>query len=167
MTGATQRRASGGKRRRHVPYKADHGIQPAPTNSEINVTPLVDVCLVLLIIFMVVTPMLGRGVDVQLPLVAIADGHKEADQVFVSVNDDGAWIETERYTEKDLFLTDLEDSLKVAAGKALANETKGPLLFLKGDRETDWGKIKTVMEWIASSNAQIQDIALVVDLPEL
>src|SRR5687767_5697540 len=142
MSGATQRRggsASKHGKRRHVPYKNDHSVKPAPTNSEINVTPLVDVCLVLLIIFMVVTPMLGRGIDVKLPLLASASQHKEGDQVFISVNDDGAWVETDVYTEKDAFLSRLEDDLKVAAGKALANDDKGPLLFLKGDKGTDWG----------------------------
>jgi biopolymer transport protein TolR len=168
MAAGTHHRGSSTKhgKRRHIPYKADHGIKPAATNSEINVTPLVDVCLVLLIIFMVITPMLGRGVDVTLPKLVSATQHKEGDQVFVSVNDDGAWIETDRYTEKDLFLERLEADLKVAAGKALANDAKGPLLFLKGDVETDWGKVKTVMEWITGSGAQIQDVALVVQLPD-
>jgi biopolymer transport protein TolR len=155
-----------GKRTRRIPYKTDKGITHAAPNSEINVTPLVDVCLVLLIIFMVITPMLGRGVDVKLPKLVSANQHKEADQVFVSVNDDGAWIETDLYTEKDLFLGRLEEDLKVAAGKAVANDIKGPILFLKGDIETDWGKVKTVMEWITSSGAQIQDVALVVELPD-
>jgi len=167
MSGATQRRA-GSKhgRRRHVAYKSDHGIKSAPTNSEINVTPLVDVCLVLLIIFMVITPMLGRGVDVKLPQLAQATQHKEGDQVFVSVNDEGSCVETDVYTEKELFLGRIEEDLKVAAGKAMANDAKGPLLFLKGDRDSDWGNVKTVMEWITSSNVQMQDIALVVELPE-
>jgi biopolymer transport protein TolR len=169
MAGATHRRGSSSSKHgkhRHIAYKSDHTVKPAPTNSEINVTPLVDVCLVLLIIFMVVTPMLGRGVDVDLPLLVSASQHKEGDQVFISVNDDGAWVETDVYTEKDLFMSRLEEDLKVAAGKALANDAKGPLLFLKGDKGTDWGKVKTVMEWITSSNVQMQDIALVVDLPE-
>ena len=50
-----------GKRTRRVPYKSEKGVHHEPPAAEINVTPLVDVCLVLLIIFMVVTPMLGRG----------------------------------------------------------------------------------------------------------
>ena len=169
MAGANNRRGSSGSKHgkhRRVPYKNDHSVKPAPTNSEINVTPLVDVCLVLLIIFMVVTPMLGRGIDVKLPLLASASQHKEGDQVFVSVNDEGAWVETDLYTEKELFLGRIEEDLKVAAGKAMANDAKGPLLFLKGDRDSDWGNVKTVMEWITSSNVQMQDIALVVELPE-
>jgi biopolymer transport protein TolR len=131
------------------------------------VTPLVDVCLVLLIIFMVITPMLGRGVDVKLPKLTQAMQHKEGDQVFVSVNDEGAWIETDLYTEKDLFLARLEEDLKVAAGKAIANDRRrARCCSSRATVETDWGKVKTVMEWITSTNVQIQDIALVVELPD-
>jgi hypothetical protein len=86
MTGATvTARKKGGarsKRTRHIPYKSDKGIHTEGPQSDINVTPLVDVCLVLLIIFMVVTPMLGRGKDVALPILTAADQHKEGDQVF-------------------------------------------------------------------------------------
>jgi len=170
MTGATATaRKKGGarsKRTRHIPYKSDKGIHTEGPQSDINVTPLVDVCLVLLIIFMVVTPMLGRGKDVALPILTAADQHKEGDQVFVSVNDDGAWIETDLYLSKGDFLGALDESLKVAAGKAAANGYKGPLLFLKGDKDTDYANIRIVMEWITSSDTQIQDIALVVDLKQ-
>jgi biopolymer transport protein ExbD len=156
-----------GKRTRGVAYKADHGIDHAAPNSDINVTPLVDVCLVLLIIFMVVTPMLGRGKDVRLPMLADATEHKEGDQVFVSVDDVGAWIEQDLYTDKVTFLQRLEDDLKVAFGKAAATGYKGPILFVKGDRETDYGRVRTVMEWINSSDTTtVADIALVVDRTE-
>src|SRR6184192_4587055 len=60
-------------------------------NSEINVTPLVDVCLVLLIIFMVVTPMLQKGVPVNLPVTE--DPEKTPDtekQLQISVKSDGS-----------------------------------------------------------------------------
>src|ERR1700716_1036790 len=57
--------------RRHRIHERHAGIiKPAPNKSEINVTPLVDVVLVLLIIFMVVTPMLHRGVKIDLPTAA-------------------------------------------------------------------------------------------------
>ncbi len=154
------------RRTRSVPYKQDHGIKHGAPNSEINVTPLVDVCLVLLIIFMVVTPMLQRGKDVRLPILATAPAHKEGDQVFVSVNSEGAWIDTDLYVDKGDFMSRLEEELKVAAGKAAASDYKGPLLFLKGDVDTEWGTVRIVMEWITSSESQISDIALVVDLAE-
>jgi len=156
-----------GKRTRSVPYKSDHGANQAAPNSDINVTPLVDVCLVLLIIFMVVTPMLGRGKDVRLPMLANAAEHKEGDQVFVSVDDVGAWIEQDLYTDKVSFLQRLQEDLKIAFGKAAATGYKGPILFVKGDRETDYGRVRTVMEWINSNETTtVADIALVVDKTE-
>ncbi|MCH9681286.1 MAG: biopolymer transporter ExbD [Deltaproteobacteria bacterium] len=155
-----------GVRRRRVPYKSDKGVNHAAPNSDINVTPLVDVCLVLLIIFMVVTPMLGRGRDVRLPELTTATEHKEGDQVFVSVDDEGAWIEQDRYVEKSNFLATLEESLKVATGKAAASGYKGPVLFIKGDVDTDYGSVRTVMEWINTLDIPPQEIALVVDLAE-
>src|SRR5215207_1203610 len=102
----------------------------AALNSDINVTPLVDVCLVLLIIFMVVTPMLGRGRDVKLPILTTAAEHKEGEQVFVSVDDDGAWIEQNMFRTRAEFLAQLDTDLKIAFGKAAASGYKGPILFV-------------------------------------
>src|SRR6185503_11955960 len=63
----------------------------ANMNSEINVTPLVDVCLVLLIIFMVVTPMLQKGVAVNLPVTADPEKTPDTDkQLQISVKADGS-----------------------------------------------------------------------------
>ncbi len=155
-----------GKRTRRIPYKSDHGINHSSPQADINVTPLVDVCLVLLIIFMVVTPMLGRGKDVKLPVLAEATQWKEGEQVFVSVTNEGVWIDQDPYIEKKAFLGVLEDKLKEAAGKATAVDYKGPLLFIKGDEETDWRNLRIVMDWISNSDSQLTDIALVVDLEE-
>ncbi len=155
-----------GKRGRRIPYKSEHGSGHSSPQADINVTPLVDVCLVLLIIFMVVTPMLGRGKDVKLPVLADATEWKEGEQVFISVTNEGVWIDQEAYIEKTAFLAQLEEELKVAAGKATATDYKGPLLFLKGDQETDWRNLRIVMDWISNSESQVQDIALVVDLAE-
>ncbi|TPV96391.1 MAG: biopolymer transporter ExbD [Myxococcales bacterium FL481] len=160
MTGS----AHVGRRTRKIAYKKDHAIAAEAPNSNINVTPLVDVCLVLLIIFMVITPMLGRGKDVRLPVLVDATQHKEGDQVFVSVNDQGVWINADPYTSRGDFVEALGTELKVAAGKASAQSSSGPVLFLKGDRGVNWGKARVVMEWI--NEADLQDIALVVDIAE-
>src|SRR5438067_10707782 len=62
----------------------------APLNSEINVTPLVDVCLVLLIIFMVVTPMLQKGVPVNLPVTEEPERTPDTEkQLQISVKEGG------------------------------------------------------------------------------
>jgi biopolymer transport protein ExbD len=154
-----------GRRTRRIPYKADHaGVSASGPQSSINVTPLVDVCLVLLIIFMVVTPMLGRGKDVQLPTLVEAAEHKEGDQVFVSVDDEGAWVNQDPFTQRKDFVEALQKAVAEAEGKATATGYEGPILFLKGDTKTDYGRVRVVMEWIQTAN--IQDIALVVDIGE-
>jgi biopolymer transport protein ExbD len=149
-----------GRRTRRVPYKSDKHAHSAAPQSNINVTPLVDVCLVLLIIFMVVTPMLGRGKDVQLPTLVDAAAHKEGDQVFVSVDDEGVWINQDGYTSRGDFQDALRQEIAIAEGKAKAGKYDGPILFLKGDKKTNYGRVRVVMEWIQGIN--VQDIALVV-----
>src|SRR6266513_5611384 len=63
----------------------------APLNADINVTPLVDVCLVLLIIFMVVTPMLQKGVPVNLPMTEDPEKTPDSEkQLLISVKADGS-----------------------------------------------------------------------------
>jgi len=65
-------------------------LSAAGLNSDINVTPLVDVCLVLLIIFMVVTPMLQKGVPVNLPVTEDPEKTPDTDkQLQISVKADG------------------------------------------------------------------------------
>lgn len=151
-----------GRRTRRIPYKTDKGVHASGPQSNINVTPLVDVCLVLLIIFMVVTPMLGRGKDLQLPTLIDADSHKEGDQVFVSVDDEGVWIDQQPYTSRVDFQKALVAEVSKAEGKAKAQGYEGPILFLKGDKKTNYGRVRVVMEWI--QGMEIHDIALVVDI---
>lgn len=154
-----------GRRTRRIPYKKPGGGHGTEAQSGINVTPLVDVCLVLLIIFMVVTPMMGRGKDVNLPQLVEATEHKEGDQVFVSVNNDGVWINQDQFTSKGDFLEVLEKELKIAMGKKAASGAEaGPALFIKGDEGTTYGRVRVVMEWV--NQAKIEDIALVVDVKE-
>jgi biopolymer transport protein TolR len=151
-----------GRRTRRIPYKKDAAVHAAAPQSSINVTPLVDVCLVLLIIFMVVTPMLGRGRDVKLPTLVEADQHKEGDQVFVSVDNDGVWLNQDQYTSRGDFVKALQTEVSIATGKAKAGKYEGPILFVKGDSATNFARVRVVMEWI--EQAGVQDIALVVDV---
>lgn len=152
-----------GRRRRSIPYKQDSEVHGEEPQGGINVTPLVDVCLVLLIIFMVVTPMLGRGKDVKLPTLVEASEHKEGDQVFVSVDDTGVYLDQDIFNSRRDFLDALKVRIKEAEGKAAANGYQGPLLFLKGDRNTNYGRVRVVLEWIKQSET-LRDVALVVDL---
>lgn len=151
---------------RRTPYGMPASAPRAAPQSDINVTPLVDVCLVLLIIFMVVTPMIGPGRDVALPVATEVQEHKEGDQVFVSVDRTGAWIGNAQYLEREAFLRDLKDALKVAQGRAAAHGYVGPLLFIQGDRDTDFAVVKTVLQWIDGDPVtQQHELALVVKRP--
>lgn len=80
-----------------------HPERNASVRSEINVTPLVDVCLVLLIIFMVVTPILQAGVRVDLPKTGKApDMPGEQGQLSVSIREDGVYLKDVRISEAEL-----------------------------------------------------------------
>ena len=107
--------------------------------SAINVTPLVDVVLVLLIIFMVVTPMLQRGKDVKLP-VATKREQPEAeapDPMIVSVTPDKRiWLEKDPVTD---------DELKARLGNKLAAEPWKPIL-VKGDQSLTFGDVRRVLK---------------------
>src|SRR5438270_3316047 len=107
--------------------------------SDINITPLVDVVLVLLIIFMVITPMLQRGKSVELPKARHAVAGKEGpDPLFISVVKDGSvFIEQDKTpAAKD----DLIARMKEAA------ETPGKRVMLKADMDTEYGKIRPVLD---------------------
>src|ERR1700710_2104111 len=102
--------------------------------SEINVTPLVDVVLVLLIIFMVVTPMLQRGKDVHLPAARqTADDKQQADPLVLSLTPDHKiWMEANELTE------DTVES-KVTT-ELMADPNKRVLL--KGDQTLSVGDVR-------------------------
>ena len=103
--------------------------------ADINVTPLVDVVLVLLIIFMVVTPMLSSGVDVDLPKAKTAQEEKDMGQhLVISVRGDGA-IFVDR-TEVSL------DDVTQLVDKERANR---PML-LKGDQKVTYKQVRDVMD---------------------
>ena len=105
--------------------------------ADINVTPLVDVVLVLLIIFMVVTPMLSSGIDVKLPRAKTAEEEKDMGQnLVIGVKGDGSvYVDKTPVTEQTL----LAEIGKVRAGRALV---------IKGDKTAKYGQVKKVMDQI-------------------
>ena len=114
--------------------------------NEINVTPLVDVVLVLLIIFMVVTPMLQRGKDVRLPRAQqIEKDDKKADPIIVSVTPDKhLYVEHDLYDDKGF-----EQRLK----DELAQKEARPIL-LKGDQSLAYGDVRKVMNLARKAGAK-------------
>ena len=106
--------------------------------AEINVTPFVDVMLVLLIIFMVTAPLLASGVPVDLPESNADPLDQTPDQVTVAIDAEGfVYIDDMR----------IETGALPQALESLAEQTEGdrPLINLRADREIDWGRAMAVM----------------------
>lgn len=121
--------------------------------SDINVTPLVDVVLVLLIIFMVITPMLQRGKDVRLPKATQVEKEKQgADPIIVSVTPDKSI-----YIERDL--CNDEQFQEQLARKLGA--TPGQRILLKGDQSLTFDDVRRVMNLARKAGAK--SIALGVE----
>lgn len=107
--------------------------------ADINVTPLVDVMLVLLIIFMVTAPLLTAGVPVNLPESRAKALDQEQEPVQIAIDDAGA-----------IFVNDREVSdadLPAALGEIAAANTAGepPAILVRADRTTNYGKFMGVM----------------------
>lgn len=105
-------------------------------NAEMNVTPFVDVMLVLLIIFMVAAPLATVDVPVDLPSNAAAASPPPQEPVYVSVQADGRLFVQEQLTR----LTELSGMVDVITGGV-----KDTRLFLRGDQAVEYGTLMRVM----------------------
>ena len=129
------------------------GGSPDEVKGNINVTPLVDVCLVLLIIFMVVTPMLQSGVDVLLPVGSHAEQKPgEEGDLIISVKSDGTvFVGQDWIPDRDLvkYLT--------------AENQKDPnrAVMLKADKRLAFEKVREVMK--AANEANFSRIAILTE----
>jgi TolR protein len=123
----------------------------ANMNSEINVTPLVDVCLVLLIIFMVVTPMLQKGVAVNLPITTDPEKTPDTDkQLQVSVKADGSVYIGSNVVRKEQVQSSLEE---------LHQRTPDREIAVKGDRAVKYGDVLDVLK--ALREVGFNDVGLI------
>ncbi len=123
--------------------------------SEINVTPLVDVMLVLLIVFMVSAPLLTAGVPVDLPQTQAGELPTGNEPVTVTVNQDGQIFVGESEVTIDQLITQLND---VTGGNL------DQRVFVRGDRQSSYGAIMLVMSRISA--AGFTHIGLVTDPTE-
>ncbi len=119
---------------------------------EINVTPLVDVMLVLLIIFMVTAPLLTQGVNVDLPDAAAPPLQQNIEPLVISIRGDGS-----------LYLQDHKISLEQLSPRieAIRKQKPGLPVFIRGDAKTPYERVAQVMGLLA--NANITKVGLVTE----
>ncbi|HEV2000272.1 MAG TPA: protein TolR [Xanthobacteraceae bacterium] len=132
-----------------------HRGQRHPVMSQINVTPMVDVMLVLLIIFMVAAPLLTVGVPIDLPQTQAKSMDQDREPLTVSVNDKG-----------QVFLQNSEIKLDelVAKLKAIAKNGSEERIYVRGDRKVDYGTVMKVMGRLSA--AGYRRVALVTELEQ-
>jgi biopolymer transport protein TolR len=130
--------------------------------NDINVTPLVDVMLVLLIIFMLMTLIMGRGHDVTLPPAKNFSQEKDKMQPVVTVDIDGnLWIEKTKLGPVSVStLKEMNDQVE-GAWKAPKNPDGVGRIYLKADDKVEYGKIYPVLEYLNKTMAmQSVDLAI-------
>lgn len=121
-------------------------------NAEINVTPLVDVMLVLLIVFMIAAPLLSVGVPVELPKTDAKSLPSEQEPITITVDfDGGVFIQ-----EEAIALDDLASRLIAIAGNGYDER-----IYLRADTDSDYGAVMRVMARVNS--AGFSNIGLVTD----
>jgi len=121
--------------------------------SEINVTPFVDVMLVLLIIFMVTAPLLTAGIKINLPESSSVLKNEKNDPVTVSMNSKGEiYIQKKKISPNDL----------IKKLVALRGQNKDLKIYIKGDKNLNYGKIMDLMSFINKSG--FKKVALVTKL---
>jgi biopolymer transport protein TolR len=125
--------------------------------SEINVTPMVDVMLVLLIIFMVSAPLLTVGVPIDLPQSQATSLDQDKEPLTISVNDKG-----EVYLQNsEIKVEELVDKLKAVAQARGGTEAR---VYVRGDKKVDYGTMMRVMGRL--SGAGFHRVALVTEFEQ-
>jgi biopolymer transport protein TolR len=109
--------------------------------SDINVTPLVDVMLVLLIIFMVTAPMMTQGIDVDLPQTTSKSLRQEEKPVAVTIDKEGNLSINSIPLIRALMVQELEKKY---------SENKDQPIYIRADKNVSYGHVMTVMEDIKS-----------------
>src|SRR5947209_12508698 len=118
--------------------------------SEINVTPLVDVMLVLLVVFMVTAPLLTVGVPVDLPQTQAAPINEPKEPLVISINSEGKVYLQETTVEIDQLVARLQ---------AITNNNPTTSIYVRGDRAVNYGRVLEVMGLV--SGAGFTKVALV------
>jgi biopolymer transport protein TolR len=125
--------------------------------SEINVTPMVDVMLVLLIIFMVSAPLLTVGVPIDLPQSQAKSLDQDKEPLTISVNDKGQVY----LQNSEIKVDELVDKLKAVAEARGGTEAR---VYVRGDKKVDYGTMMQVMGRL--SGAGFHRVALVTEFEQ-
>jgi len=121
--------------------------------ADINVTPLVDVMLVLLIIMMLIAPLLQQGVPVTMPEAANTGEKPDTqDQTVVAIDSRGAFYINSLPVQRDNLIPQVQRVLE---------DKKEKIVYLKGDKDAKYSAIMDVMD--AFRKAQIENIALITE----
>jgi biopolymer transport protein TolR len=123
--------------------------------AEINVTPFVDVMLVLLVIFMITAPLLTSTVPVDLPQTQAARATGQDEPLVVSVNNSGKVYLQDSEMELDVLVVRL---------RAITGNNTDARIFVRGDRAINYGRVLEVMG--AISAAGFNKVALVAEVPQ-
>jgi biopolymer transport protein TolR len=122
-------------------------------SANINITPLVDVMLVLLIIFMVTAPMMTVGVKVDLPKTQAAQISDQTEPLVVSIDHNGQVFLQETPISLDLLIPRL---------KAITGNNQDAKIYIRGDQSLSYGKIMETMGAIAASG--FKKVSLIAEL---
>lgn len=124
--------------------------------ADINVTPMADVMIVLLIIFMVITPLLQKGVDVKLPTAGNTKERKDEPKIpVVAVRKDmTTYLGTQRLDSQAQLLPQLRDMMR-----DLAEGTR--MIYLKADEQLPYSEVMKVMD--LAREAGVEEVALIAE----
>ena len=124
---------------------------PSSSLSEINVTPLVDVMLVLLIVFMISAPLLQSGIELDLPKGNVDMAAKE-NSLIVSINAEGKHFLNDQYLQPEVLLDNVRKAIAGAADKTV---------YIRADASVQYGSVVNLMTRL--NEAGIGEFSLVTE----
>ncbi len=119
--------------------------------SEINVTPLVDVMLVLLIIFMISAPLLQSGVEIELPK-GNAEMAANEDHLILVINSEGKHFLNDQYLQPEVLLDNVKNAVAASPGKTV---------YIRGDARIPYGVVMDMLNRLKESG--IDQVSLVTE----
>ena len=123
--------------------------------SDINVTPLVDVMLVLLVVFMVTAPLLTVGVPVELPQTQAPPINEPKEPLVISVDRQGTIFLQENSVDTDALVPKLE---------AVTGANPDAVIYVRGDKDINYGRVLEIMSLVSS--AGFRKVSLVAQAPK-